>query len=142
MMDTMPEPSILQTLLQLLELLLTLVHQLASLGVHWIIWIAWIAWWLLGVNAYKMRHALALGGWAPAILLIVLGALVWSRIEPMPCPYCGMPNFWWQLGYCSMLGAVALFCGWLQTVLHWTPHEINLDPPAPGHGHHGHGHQH
>jgi hypothetical protein len=46
-----------------------------------------------------------------------------------------VPNFWWQLGYVSMLAATSLICGWLQSVFHWTPHEIHFDPPARGHGH-------
>jgi hypothetical protein len=136
-MEIVQEPGIWQNLVQLGQVMITLVYQLASLGVHWIVWIAWILWWLLGVNAYKLRHYLAIGGWAPAILLVLLTALVWSRIDPMP--WGPLPNFWWQLLYCSGLAALALFCGWLQTVLHWTPHDINLDPPAHGHGHaHGH----
>lgn len=135
------DAGILQTLILLVQTLGTLVIQLASLGLHWLLWILWAAWWLGGVNGYKLRHALALGGWAPALLLIVLAAIVWSRLDPSPCPSCGMPNFWWQLLYVSGLAATALFCSWLQTVLHWTPHEISVEPPAHGHGHdHGHAH--
>lgn len=143
-MDPIQEPSIWQTALLLIQTLFSLLHQLTSLGAHWIIWMAWVAWWLGCVNAKKTRHVLAIGGWVPAILLIVLSALVWSRLDPRPCDCLGflsLPNFWWQLGYCSMLGAMALFCGWLQSVLHWTPHEINLDPPIHGHAHdHAHAH--
>jgi hypothetical protein len=76
--------------------------------------------------------------------LLILIAVVWSRIDPRPCDCLGfmsLPNFWWQLGYVGMLAAVAMFCGWLQSVLHWTPHDINLDPPGHAHGHgHDHGH--
>lgn len=140
------EPTILDTLLLLLQTLGTLVVQLASLGIHWIVWIIWIAWCLWGVNWYKARNFLASGAWAPALLLIFLIAMVWSRLDPRSCNCLGfatLPNFWWQLGYVSMLAAIAMFCGWLQSVLHWTPHEINLDPPAHGHGHgHDHGHAH
>jgi len=42
---------------------------------------------------------------------------------------------------CTLLAGTALICGWLQTVLKWTPGEIHFDPPAHGHGHdHGHAH--
>jgi hypothetical protein len=142
-MEPLQEPGILQTLVLLLQTLGTLFVQLSSLWLHYLLWILWAAWWLGGVNAFKMRHVLAMGGWAPAILLILLSAIVWSRLDPQPCDCLPLPNFWWQLLYVSGLAASALFCGWLQTVLHWTPHEINLDPPAHDHGHgndHGRAH--
>jgi hypothetical protein len=49
-----------------------------------------------------------------------------------------IPNFWWQLGGVGLLVGTALFCGWLQGVLGWTPEEIDLEPPvhAAAHGHH------
>jgi hypothetical protein len=137
---------IIQTIILLFETLGTLVLQLASFGLHWILWIIWAAWWLGGVNAKKTRYVLGCGGWAPALLLIVLAAVVWSRIDPRPVHFRGLfslPNFWWQLGYVSMLGATALFCGWVQSVMHWTPPEVHFDPSVHGHGHsheHGHGH--
>src|ERR1017187_8703525 len=136
------EPGIWLTLTILFKTLLTLLTQLASLGFHWLLWIVWAAWCLWGVNWKKARHVLAVGGWAPAILLILLTAIVWSRLDARPCHCLGvviLPNFWWQLGYVSMLAGIAMICGWLQSVLHWTPHDINLDPPAHGHDH-GHGH--
>ncbi|MSQ94473.1 MAG: hypothetical protein EXR98_07945 [Gemmataceae bacterium] len=137
MMD--PDPSIWQTVVLLFHTLGTLVIQLASLGFHWLLWIVWAAWCLWGINWKKTRHFLACGAWAPAVLLLLLIAIVWSRIDARPCASCGLPNFWWQLGYVSMFAGIAMFCGWLQTVLHWTPHDINLDPPAHGHDH-GHAH--
>jgi hypothetical protein len=139
------EPSIWMTLTILFKTLVTLIGQLASLGFHWLLWIAWAAWCLWGVNWKKTRHVLAIGGWAPAILLIILVAIVWSRLDARAANCLGVPvqNFWWQLGYVSMLAAIAMICGWLQSVFHWTPHDINLDPPAHGHGHsHGHAHAH
>lgn len=146
MQEILPEPSIWQALVVLFQSFATLVLLLASFGLHWLLWIIWAAWWLGGVNAKKARHVLATGAWAPAILLIILVALVWSRIDPRACDCLGfmrVPNFWWQLGYVSMLAAIALFCGWLQSALHWTPPEVHFDPPAHGHGHeHGHGHGH
>jgi magnesium-transporting ATPase (P-type) len=145
-MDVTTEPGIWQTLVLLFHTLGTLVIQLTSLGLHWLVWIVWIAWCLWAVNWWKTRHFLAIGGWAPAVLLIVLIAIVWSRIDARACDCLGvisLPNFWWQLGYVSMLAAVAMFCGWLQSAFHWTPHDINLDPPAHSHGHgseHAHAH--
>src|SRR4051812_495300 len=130
MQEIIPESGIWQSLVLLFQTLGTLLLQLGSLGLHWLLWIVWAAWWLGGVNAYKARHALACGAWAPAVLDIVVAALVWSRIDPRPCDCLGfitVANFWWQLGYVSMLAATALFCGWLQTVFHWTPPEIHLD---------------
>ena len=138
-----PTPGIWQLLITLVQTLLMLVVQLAALGFHWLLWIVLAAWCLWGVNWKKTRHFLASGAWAPAILLILLIALVWSRIDPSACACTGLPNFWWQLLYLSGLAGVAMFCGWVQSVFHWTPHDINLDPPAHAHGHgadHGHGH--
>jgi hypothetical protein len=135
------ETTILQNLVLLFNTLLALLLQLAELGFHWILWIIFAAICLWAINWKKARHMLAVGGWAPAVLLIVLIALVWSRI--MPESRWGLANFWWQLGYVTGLGALAMFCGWLQSVFHWTPHEISFDPPAHGHGHgHDHGHAH
>jgi hypothetical protein len=141
-MDPTQGPGIWQTLTLLVETLGTLLIQLASLGLHWILWIVWAAWCLWAVNWKKTRHVLAVGGWAPALLLIFLIAIVWSRLDARACDCLGfvsLPNFWWQLGYVSMLAGLAMFCGWLQSVFHWTPHDINLDPPAHGHDH-GHAH--
>lgn len=131
--------SIWRNLVLLVETLLTLLFEMGVLGFHFVLWIVFAAICLWAINWYKARHALAQGAWAPAVLLIFLIALVWSRIAPGACPYCGLPNFWWQLGYVSMLAGFGMFLGWLQTILHWTPRDINLDPPAHGHGH-GHGH--
>jgi len=140
-MDTLPEPGIWQTFTLLLQTLFTLVAQLSALGFHYLLWLLFAAWCLWGVNWKKTRHVLAIGGWMPAILLVVLVAIVWSRIDPRACPDCGLPNFWWQLGYVSMLAAIAMVLGWVQSVFHWTPHDFNLDPPAHAHGHgHDHGH--
>jgi hypothetical protein len=136
------DPSLWQNLVLLFHTLGSLVIQLVLLGFQWALWIVWAAWCLWGVNWKKTRHFLACGAWAPALLLIVVSAIVWSRIDPRPCDCLGLmtlPNFWWQLGYVAMLAAVAMICGWLQSVMHWTPHDINLDPPAHGHGH-GHAH--
>jgi hypothetical protein len=138
MMETLPEPGIWQTLIVLLQTLFTLLGQVAALGFHYLLWLFFAAWCLWGINWKKARHVLKVGGWMPALLLIILIALVWSRIDARSCDVCGLPNFWWQLGYVSMLAAIAMVLGWVQSVFHWTLHEIQLDPPAPGHGSHGH----
>ncbi len=106
----------------------------------------WVVFWLWAVNWKKVWPVLAEGAWAPVTLLGIVIALAWSQIDARPCNCLGLvtvPNFWWQLGGVASLAAVALFCGWLQGLLRWTPAEVNLDPPAHhghdhGHGHHGH----
>ncbi len=137
------DPSLLQTLGELVAVLGQLVVQLFALGAHWLLLILWLAWWLLAVNWRKAWPVLGQGGWAPLVLLVLMVALAWSRLQPIPCDCLGfvtVPNFWWQLGYVALLVAVALFCGWLQGVLQWAPAEINLEPPAHGddHGHAAH----
>jgi hypothetical protein len=99
----------------------------------------WCAWWLCGVNWRKTWPVLAQGAWAPVLLLILMAAIVWSRIAPGDCNclvFVTIPNFWWQLGSIAALTATALFCGWLQGRLGWEPAEIDLEPPpATDHGH-------
>jgi hypothetical protein len=105
----------------------------------------WMAFWLWAVDWKKVWPALAQGAWAPCVLLILIAALVWSRIAPGPCEclsFVRLPNFWWQLGAVSGLAGLALFSGWLQGLMHYTPVEVPVEPPAH-HGHwHGHGHGH
>jgi hypothetical protein len=100
----------------------------------------WCAWWLWGVNWKKAWPVLSRGAWVPVLLLIILAALVWSRIAPSRAPLFGgfsIANFWWQLGSVIALALVALFCGWVQGKLDWTPGEVSFDPPAGhSHGHH------
>ncbi len=77
----------------------------------------WCAWWLWAVNWQRAWPVLARGGWAPALLLMALATLVWSRLAPGSCACLGfvtVPNVWWQLGGVCTLAALALFCGWLQ----------------------------
>lgn len=104
---------------------------------------AWTAWWLFGVNWSRAWAFLAGGAWVPLSVLIVVSALVWSQITPSDCACLGfavVPNFWWQLGGIGLVTAVTLFYGWLQGVMFWTPHEIELEPSGE-HGHdHAHGH--
>lgn len=103
----------------------------------------WCAWWLWGVNWKSAWGVLARGGWVGVVLLTFLSALAWSQIFPVSRSVWGVavPNFWWQLAACSALALVALFCGWLQDQLGWTPAEVSFDPPEShgDHGHHGHG---
>lgn len=128
------------------------LHSLAHLilaflktwGPAFVLTVAWVAWWLWGANWKSVWPALAQGAWIPAVLVVVVSALVWSQITPVDCTCLGfvtIPNFWWQLGEVSMLASLALFCGWLQGYFHWTPAPVDFEPA--GHGHdHGHGHEH
>jgi len=135
---------ILQTLWQLVMNLGTLVVELLALAVHWSLILAWLAWWLWGVNWKKVWPVLAQGAWAPLVLLIVLAAMTWSRLDPVPCTCLGfitLPNFWWQLLGVSLLVGLTFLCGWLQGVFGWEPADVNLDPPAASahaadHAHH------
>ena len=70
--------------------------------------------------------------WAPAVLLLLMAAVVWSRVEPW--------RFIWQLGVVAGLAILALFCGGLLGCFHATPAEVGIDPPAVAD--HGHGHTH
>jgi hypothetical protein len=92
--------------------------------------IVWIAWWLWAVNWTRAWERLAEGAWVPLILVMIVAALVWSQIVP-----AASFNFWIQLVGVSVLVCLALFCGWLQGVMHWTPTEMSLEPPPPAHGH-------
>ncbi len=132
------EPSLWQALVSLFSDLGQVLRILASLIAGWTLLIVWIVWWLWGVNWNKCWDALARGAWAPAVLLMLIAALVWSRLQPAPCECLGfvsIPNFWWQLGEVGMFVAIAFFCGWLQGLYHWAPAEMDLNPPAPSHDH-------
>jgi hypothetical protein len=110
---------------------------------NWLLVIAWLAWWLWGVSWKNVWPVLAEGAWLPALLILVVAALVWSEIAPSECACLGfvtVPNFWWQLGGVGLLAAATLLCGWLQGVFGWTPDEVSLEPPVDatveGHEHH------
>jgi hypothetical protein len=133
------------TFVQLVQVLGQLIVELLYLGLQYGAVLFLVAWCLLGINWQKTWPVLRRGGWVPFVLLIVLTALVWSQMRPTDEAPFGLhvPNFWWQLGVVGLLAGVALFCGWLQGKLGWTPAEVNLDPPEHGHDHdHGHGHDH
>jgi hypothetical protein len=131
-----------ETIGQLVQNLGTLAIELLFLVVRYGLLIAWVAWWLVGVNWQKAWAYLRAGAWAPVVLLTVVAALAWSRLNPSDCPCLGLftiPNFWWQLLGVSLLVGFTLFLGWLQGLLGWTPEEINLEPPAAAAHDHGHG---
>jgi hypothetical protein len=105
----------------------------------------WCAFWLWAVNWRKLWPVLAAGAWAPVVLLAILSALVWSRIQPGNYSFLGLlplPNFWAQLGSVATLVSVALFCGWLQGLMHYEPIEVNVEPPAADANDHGAAHGH
>ncbi len=131
-------PDIFQTFWELILVLGRLIIELLALGLQWLLLIFWIAWWLCAVNWKKAWPVLAAGGWLPLTLLTVVGAFVWAQIWPSTPSFLGaeMPSFWWQLAVCAGIVGSALFAGWLQGVLGWTPPEIDLEPPA--HAHHDH----
>ncbi len=114
-----------------------LISGLAQWALPWLPGGLWCAWWLFCVNWKKAWEVLADGGAIGVILLVFLSALAWAMIFPAETL-----NFWKQLAACASLALVALFCGWLQGQLGWTPEEVSFDPPEDhGHGHgHGHGH--
>jgi hypothetical protein len=110
-------------------------------------WVLWTLFWLLAVDWKKLWPVLGQGAWAPAVLLILVSALVWSRIEPGPCNCLGfvtVPELWWHLGGVCTLAALAFLAGWLQGYFAWEPQEVVIDPPTSDehHGHDAHGHDH
>jgi hypothetical protein len=128
--------TVFQSLWQIVLDLGGLIVQLLGLAMYGSLLIAWLAWWLLAVNWTKTWPVLARGAWFPVVLLMLVSALVWSRIAPSECQLglATVSNFWWQLGAVGLLAAVAFFCGWLQDLLHWTPAEIHFDTPVPAEG--------
>jgi hypothetical protein len=102
----------------------------------------WIVWWLWGVNWKKAWPVLARGAWAPLVLLMLVITQVWSLTAPSDCDclrFLVIPNYWWQLGSVATLVAIALFCGWLQLVMGWSPEDIPVEPAPADHGlHHEH----
>jgi len=106
----------------------------------------WMAFWLLAVDWRKVWPVLAQGAWAPCVLLGLIVATAWSRMDPGGCnclPFTTIPTFWWQLGAVATLASLALFAGWLQGQWNYTPPEMPIEPPVEhdhGHGSHSHGH--
>jgi hypothetical protein len=105
----------------------------------------WMGFWLFAVNWHKVWPTLRVGAWAPFVLLIVITAIAWSSLSPAPCTCMGfmsLPNFWWQLYAVCGLAALALFAGWLQGVLGYSPVEVPVESPAHHAEDHGHGGHH
>jgi hypothetical protein len=101
----------------------------------------WCAWWLWCVNWTKLWPVLARGGWAAAVLFILMGAAVWARLDPRDLAWPGyyIPAQVWHFGAVTTLALVALLCGFLQRICGWTPPEFPVHPAAGAHGHdHGH----
>jgi hypothetical protein len=121
------------TLWQLIVNLATLAGLVLGLAQHWLLLIVWVVWWLFAVDGRQARAVLARGAWAPAVLILLVAAFVWSRIAPT-----AEANLWWQLGVVSGLAALALLCGWLQGVLGIVPAPVLVEPVVP----HGPGHEH
>lgn len=142
---------VFQSLIEVGAAVGTLAWGLLSLLLAAWLLLLWVAWWLWGVDWAKAWGVLAQGGWVPLVLLVTLGALVWSQILPhdLSVGFASVPNFWWQFAAAGLLACTALFCGWLQGVMGWMPEEIPIYPAEGGHdrghgqGHdHGHGHGH
>ena len=115
------------------------VNNLSFLLLALLPWALWCVWWLFAINWRKAWPMLAAGGWAPAVLLVVMASMAWAMIDARPCNCLGfmvVPNGWWQLGYLSTLAALALVCGWLQGYFALTPPEISTEPPPAAHDHH------
>ena len=132
-----------ETFIQFVVVFFKLLVELSALALRWSLLLAWLAWWLWAVDWKKTWSFLGRGAWAPLVLLLLISALVWSRLAPSECDCLGfvtVPNFWWQLGSVGLLAALTLFCGWLQGLMNWAPAEISLDPPAAVAHDHGHGH--
>jgi hypothetical protein len=73
------------------------------------------------------------------VLLVLVSALAWSRISPTVAVFgLTLPTFWGQVGACTALVLVALFCGFLQGRWGLTPAEVSFDPPPAEDGHHAH----
>lgn len=108
----------------------------------WLLLLVWIAWWLWAVDWRKVWPVLAQGAWVPVLLLLLMAALIWSRLVPDRFEFLGIvsiPNFWWQFGAVALLAGIVLLCGWVQEIRNWAPPEINLEPPA---AHEAHGEEH
>jgi hypothetical protein len=108
--------------------------------------LVWCAFWLWAVNWRKAWKVLGAGGWAPLVLLILVGTAAWSQVAPTRYSVfelLSVPSFVWQLCVVLLFVGLALFCGWLQGYFGTRPVEIEVEPAPAAHGHghdHGHGH--
>ena len=114
----------------------------ATLAVVAAVLVVWVAWWLGAVRWANLWPVLARGGWAPAVLLGLVVAAAWSRAAPGEFRWLGLPlpNFLGQLLAVATMAALALFCGWLQGRLRWSPPEVAVEPPAESHDGHAPAH--
>src|SRR2546425_80601 len=128
-----PLVEILWLLWQLVVNLFQLLASVLALAAQWWFVIVWIAWWTFAVDWRKVRPVMSQAAWAPVILLVLLIALAWSRINPVEFSWgiVVLPNFWWQLIAVIMIVVLTLLCGVLQDALGFTPAQIDLEPPAP-----------
>lgn len=104
-----------------------------------------VVWFLLAVDWKKAWPVLAAGGWAPLVLIALMGAAVWSFVVPgsIQLPVIGsISSGVWHFIAAAFLVGVVLFCGWLQSRSAYAPPEFNLDEPAHHHGEHEHHHAH
>jgi hypothetical protein len=125
------------TLGQLIENLGTLLGLLLTFALHWALLIIWVVWWLFAVDWRQVWSVLGRGAWAPAVLIGIIAALVWGRLQPL----AGEPPvtvFWIRLGEVALLAALALACGWLQGVFGIRPAEVSFEAVVS----HGSGHEH
>jgi hypothetical protein len=129
-------------LVQLFDSLFKLLAGPLQWLASWLLLLVWIAWWLWAVDWRKAWPVLAQGAWVPVVLLLSMGALVWSRLVPDRFEIPGVisiGNFWYQLIEVALLAGIALFCGWIQGIRNWAPPEIDLEPPT---AHESHGDEH
>jgi hypothetical protein len=103
-----------------------------------------IAWCLWAVNWKNTWPVLAVGGWAPFVLVLLMAAKVWSLIDRRPLTVAGVTlhNYWWQLIATVILAGIVLFCGYLQGQMGFEPATVSLEPPVHDNGHDDHGHGH
>src|SRR5262245_31024827 len=103
-----PVAELFDTLVQLFQVLGKLLRELLGLALQWALLLFWMAWWLWAANWRRIWPVLAQGAWVPLVLILVVGALVWSQILPGDCNCLGfvtVANFWWQLGAVGLLTA-------------------------------------
>ncbi len=116
-----------QTLLELVVVLWNLLVQLILLGLQYLLLVGYIAVTLLAINWKRTWPILAQGAWAPLVLIILISAQAWTFLEPSY-------GYWWHLGGVVLLVGGAMFNGWLQGILGWTPADLNFDPPESEEG--------
>ncbi len=123
-----------QALEQLGRALAALAVAFSSFLLQWSLLIAWLAWWIAAVNWRRLWPTLARGAWLPVALLLVMAAIVWSRVSPGDHVLFGSVHvsaLGWHLGAVGIIAGLAFLCGWLQGILGWAPAEMEIEPPPP-----------